>query len=232
MRWERRSPPIEQGEISPLALKRATQRTALAMLTPKRLAAALRDMPPSTAPTTRSRRSTESAIPAASCARRQSSSRSKLIRESIPRFNSLGDRSSARRHEFEEWDIKLNSARSVAEIMIVESRAAASYWRNFRDAGLRERKNGNLPRSSLRFAQRNKGAAFLGNQHASHPINAMLNYCYIVEAGRLAKALAAQGLCLSIGYLHSDKKGRNSLVWDAIEPLRPVIDAEVFEFIE
>src|SRR5271168_3836578 len=94
MRWERRSPPIEQGEIPPVALKRATQRTALAMLTPKRLAAALRDMPPSTVPTTRSRRSTESAIPAASCARRQSSSRSKLIRESIPRFNSLGDRSS------------------------------------------------------------------------------------------------------------------------------------------
>jgi CRISPR-associated protein Cas1 len=137
----------------------------------------------------------------------------------------------ARRQEFEEWNIKLNSARSVAEIMIVESRAAASYWRTFRDAGLRERKNGNLPRSWLRFAQRNKGAAFLGNQHASHPINAILNYAYIVEAGRLAKALAANGLCLSIGYLHSDKKGRNSLVWDAIEPLRPAIDAKVFEFV-
>jgi hypothetical protein len=89
----------------------------------------------------------------------------------------------ARKREFEEWDSKLNSARSVAEIMIVESRAAASYWRTFRDAGLRERKNGNLPRSWLRFAQRNKGASFLGNQHASHPINAMLNYAYIVEAG-------------------------------------------------
>ena len=138
----------------------------------------------------------------------------------------------AREREFGEWDIKLKSARSVAEIMIVESRAAASYWRTFRDAGLRERKNGNLPRSWLRFAQRNKGAAFLGNQHASHPINAMLNYAYIVEAGRLAKALAANGLCLSIGYLHSDKKGRNSLVWDAIEPLRPSIDAKVFAFIE
>jgi CRISP-associated protein Cas1 len=138
----------------------------------------------------------------------------------------------ARRHELEEWDIKLNSARSVPEIMIVESRAAASYWRTFRDVGLRERKNGNLPRSWLRFAQRNKGAAFLGNQHASHPINAMLNYAYIVEAGRLAKALGARGLCLSIGYLHSDKKGRNSLVWDAIEPIRPAIDAKVFAFIE
>jgi hypothetical protein len=40
----------------------------------------------------------------------------------------------------------------------------------------------------------------------------MLNYCYVVEAGRFAKALAAQGLALPIGYLHSDKKGRNSLV--------------------
>jgi CRISP-associated protein Cas1 len=138
----------------------------------------------------------------------------------------------ARNRELKQWDIKLYSARSVAEIINVESRAAASYWRTFRDAGLRERKNGNLPRSWLRFAQRNKGAAFLGNQHASHPINAMLNYCYIVEAGRLAKALAAQGLWLSIGFLHSDKKGRNSLVWDAIEPLRPEIDAKVFAFVE
>jgi hypothetical protein len=41
----------------------------------------------------------------------------------------------ARKREFEEWDIKLKSAHSVAEIMIVESRAAASYWRCFRDAG-------------------------------------------------------------------------------------------------
>src|SRR3984885_14435352 len=60
----------------------------------------------------------------------------------------------------------------------------------------------------------------------------MLNYAYIVEAGRLAKALAAQGLALPIGYLHSDKKDRNSLVWDAIEPLRPSIDAKVFAFVE
>src|SRR5208282_1216112 len=117
-----------------------------------------------------------------------------------------------RGRDFAEWEVKLKSAKSVAEIMMIESHAAGAYWRTFRDVGLRERKNGNLPRSWLRFAQRNKGAAFLGNQHASHPINAMLNYCYIVEAGRLAKALAAQGLCLSIGYLHSDKKGRNSLV--------------------
>jgi CRISPR/Cas system-associated endonuclease Cas1 len=115
--------------------------------------------------------------------------------------------------------------------MMVESHAAAAYWRTFRDAGLRERKGGNLPRSWLRFANRKKGAQFLGPKHAAHPINAMLNYCYVVEAGRLAKALAAHGLALPIGYLHSDKKGRNSLVWDAIEPLRPSIDSRVFAFV-
>jgi hypothetical protein len=38
-------------------------------------------------------------------------------------------------------------------------------------------------------------------------------------------------LALPIGFLHADKKGRNSLVWDAIEPLRPAIDERVFTFI-
>ena len=138
----------------------------------------------------------------------------------------------ARLRAAQEWEAKLQTARCVAEIMVVEGRAAAAYWRCFQDAGLRERKNGNLPRSWMRSAQRGKGNAFFGPKNAAHPINAMLNYCYVVEAGRLATALAAQGLALPIGYLHSDKKGRNSLVWDAIEPLRPSIDAKVFAFVE
>jgi CRISPR/Cas system-associated endonuclease Cas1 len=131
-----------------------------------------------------------------------------------------------------KWSLSLERARSVSEIVTIEARIAVSYWRAFRDFGLRERRNGNLPRSWLRFANRQKGARFLGARHASHPINAMLNYAYVVEAGRLARALTAIGLALPIGFLHSDKKGRNSLVWDAIEPLRPEIDARVFKFIE
>ena len=127
--------------------------------------------------------------------------------------------------------VQLDSTDSVAQIVAIEAWAAANYWRAFKDTGLREAKGGNLPRSWLRFANRQKGAGFLGSKHASHPINAMLNYAYVVEAGRLAKALAARGLALPIGFLHADKKGRNSLVWDAIEPLRPAIDERVFAFI-
>src|SRR5580700_4841576 len=64
------------------------------MLTPKRLAAALRDSPPkTTASTTRLRRSSESAIPAASFARPGSSIRTQAIRESPSRFRPFGYRS-------------------------------------------------------------------------------------------------------------------------------------------
>jgi CRISP-associated protein Cas1 len=131
-----------------------------------------------------------------------------------------------------QWQARIAATRCVAELLIVEAKAAADYWRAFADRGLREAKGGNLPRTWLRFANRQKGAGFLGSKNASHPINAMLNYAYVVEAGRIAKALAARGLALQIGYLHSDKTGRNSLVWDAIEPLRPMIDAKVFRYIE
>ena len=126
---------------------------------------------------------------------------------------------------------ELERARGVAEIVMIEARAGGVYWRSWRDAGLIPRRGADLPRSWTRFANRNKGAEFLGNKHASHPINAMLNYCTVVEAGRLARALTAKGMALQVGFLHSDKHGRNSLVWDCIEPLRARINANVFRFI-
>jgi CRISPR/Cas system-associated endonuclease Cas1 len=95
-----------------------------------------------------------------------------------------------------KWSLSLERTQSVPEIVTIEARIAASYWRAFRHLGLRERKGGNLPRSWLRFANRQKGARFLGARHASHPINAMLNYAYVVEAGRLARPLTAIGLAL------------------------------------
>ena len=140
-------------------------------------------------------------------------------------------RDSARCSTIARCEAKLVAARSVAEIVVIEAKAASVYWRSCRDLGLIARRGGNLPRTWRRFANRNKGAEFLGNKHASHPISAMINYCVVVEAGRLARALAGEGMALQIGFLHSDKHGRNSLVWDCIEPLRAKINARVFAFI-
>jgi CRISP-associated protein Cas1 len=129
------------------------------------------------------------------------------------------------------WRAKADAARSIPELVVIEARASAVYWRAFRDMGLREAKGGSLPRTWLRFAKRQKGGQFLGSKHAKHPVSAMLNYAYVVEAGRLARTLSAKGLALQIGYLHADKTGRNSLVWDAIEPIRPMITENVFKYI-
>jgi len=143
----------------------------------------------------------------------------------------LGPRREKRCFDVLRYEAKLNAAPSVAEIVMIEAKAANAYWRTWRDQGLIERKAGDLPRTWLRFAQRNKGARFLGNKHASHPLNAALNYCIVVEAGRLARALTAHGMILTIGYLHADRHGRNSLVWDCIEPLRAKIACRVFAYI-
>ncbi len=153
--------------------------------------------------------------------------RAKIVAEA----KGLGPRLAGRGFDVARYEAKLAAARSVAEIMVVEAKAAAVYWRSHRDLGLVERKGGNLPRTWMRFANRGKGAEFLGNKHASHPISAMINYCVVVEAGRLARALAGEGMALQIGFLHSDKHGRNSLVWDCIEPLRAKMNARVFDFI-
>ena len=134
------------------------------------------------------------------------------------------------------YAMKLNGARTVTEILLVEAYAATAYWTAYREAGLNPRKGARLARSWLRFAQRNKGSrAFReaggGPRSATHPISAALNYSYVVEAGRLARALATRGLNLELGFLHAPKRGRASLVWDAIEWLRPTIDAQVFAFV-
>ena len=59
---ERRSPPSGPGATDPASRTSAAQRTALAALTPKRTAAARQDDPAATAATTRSRKSTDSAL--------------------------------------------------------------------------------------------------------------------------------------------------------------------------
>ena len=178
-------------------------------------------------------RDTGPALIRAQCAADQVQVAREIVRVKIAAdANGLGPRVTARDLSIiARCKARLEAARSVAEIVVVEAKAASVYWRSWRDLGLIPRRGHDLPQSWRRFANRNKGAEFLGNKHASHPISAMINYCVVVEAGRLARALAGLGLALQIGFLHSDKHGRNSLVWDTIEPLRARINARVFAFV-
>ena len=69
------------------------------------------------------------------------------------------------------------------------------------------------------------------NRHATHPVNAMLNYAYAVLESQVRLATVSQGLDPAIGYLHACRPGRTALVYDLMEPLRPQVDRLVLRFL-
>jgi CRISPR-associated endonuclease Cas1 len=66
---------------------------------------------------------------------------------------------------------------------------------------------------------------------ATDPVNALLNYGYrLVEAeGRIA--CLAVGLDPGLGVLHVDMRGRDSMVLDVMEAVRPMVDRYVLDLI-
>jgi CRISPR-associated protein Cas1 len=69
------------------------------------------------------------------------------------------------------------------------------------------------------------------NRHATHPVNAMLNYTYAVLESLVRIATVAHGFDPTIGYLHVYRPGRVASVYDLMEPLRPRVDRSVLEFV-
>jgi CRISP-associated protein Cas1 len=69
------------------------------------------------------------------------------------------------------------------------------------------------------------------NRDASHPVNAILNYAYAVLESYIRIQIISHGYDPTIGYLHAFEKYRAALVCDLMEPLRPVVDRTVLEFV-
>ncbi|MDK2986746.1 MAG: CRISP-associated protein Cas1 [Clostridia bacterium] len=68
---------------------------------------------------------------------------------------------------------------------------------------------------------------FPGREHrpANHSVNAALNYGYAILASKIEKCLLLAGLEIFGGFLHVDRPGKKSLVYDFIEEFRqPVVD--------
>ncbi|HEV2459904.1 MAG TPA: CRISPR-associated endonuclease Cas1 [Ktedonobacterales bacterium] len=81
---------------------------------------------------------------------------------------------------------------------------------------------------------RERTSPLAGNRNARHavdPANAILNYAYGCLESQARQALTASGFDLSCGFLHSDKAGRDSLVYDLMECERGAVDSLVLDFI-
>jgi CRISPR-associated endonuclease Cas1 len=68
------------------------------------------------------------------------------------------------------------------------------------------------------------------NRNAMHPLNAMLNYGLAVLESQVRMAVVAAGLDPTIGYFHGRYGGKQTLVLDLMEPMRPLVDRAVLGF--
>jgi CRISPR-associated protein Cas1 len=68
-------------------------------------------------------------------------------------------------------------------------------------------------------------------RHAVGPANAILNYAYAALEIQTRACLASRGFDLACGYLHNDKPGRGSLVYDLMECERGAVDGLVLDFL-
>lgn len=126
-----------------------------------------------------------------------------------------------------------NPPASVGALLNVEAIAAAAYFRYWYTLSLRWKGLGRkpVPQEWLRIGTR-VGSSGKDNQFAVHPVNAILNYVYGVLENQVRAHVLTAGVDPTIGYIHSNlEEGRPSLVFDLMEPLRPVMDQRVLKFV-
>jgi len=86
-----------------------------------------------------------------------------------------------------------------------EAQAAARYWKCLLGDGFRRKRDGLPP-------------------------NGMLNYGYTVLRAAVARALCGSGLHPSFGLHHHNRYNAYPLADDVMEPFRPLVDYQVFQF--
>jgi CRISP-associated protein Cas1 len=127
----------------------------------------------------------------------------------------------------------LPEAQSIEEIRLIEARAAVAYFRLWttlpiRWKGVNARP---VPAEWLSIGLRSSAIGNT-NRHATHPANALLNYAFAGLESQVTVAIAKSGLDLESGVLHARRPGRPALTLDLMEPLRPVAEGKVADFMQ
>jgi CRISPR-associated endonuclease Cas1 len=127
----------------------------------------------------------------------------------------------------------LDRAASIDEIRVCEAQAAAIYWNAWSNVPIRLRGR-DLARVPATWARYDSRASVLTGapRAATNPVNALLNYVYALLESESRLALLAAGLDPTLGVLHADQRNRDSFALDAMEPVRPAVDAFVLDFLE
>jgi hypothetical protein len=66
---------------------------------------------------------------------------------------------------------------------------------------------------------------------AVNPANAILNYLYAILEAEARLAALSVGADPMLGFLHADRRSRDSLAFDLMEPVRPLVEAWVLDLL-
>lgn len=125
----------------------------------------------------------------------------------------------------------VHKARTIQRVRYVEARAALGYWKSLALTPLRfpAKQLARIPKHWHTLGGRRSPLSMNGRKGVT-PLNAMLNYCYAIAAAEARIACISAGCDPGLGFLHSDRVGRDSLALDVLEPIRPHVDAFVLDF--
>lgn len=140
------------------------------------------------------------------------------------------------RIQADKFEVENSPPKSIDALLGIEGRGANSYfsgwqgipinWKGISRRPIPDDWHLVGPRQSALGGKKGK------NKRASHPVNAMLNYAYAILENHVRTGIVANGYDPSIGYLHTHDPERHALVFDLMEPLRPVIDQEVLQLVQ
>lgn len=119
---------------------------------------------------------------------------------------------------------ELDSARDMVRLLATEAMAATAYWPLWQPLPLRFARREQTPEHWRTYGTRHSPLSGKPLKAAT-PGNAILNYLYAVAVGEMAIALTGAGLDPGMGIFHADQDRRTSLAYDAIEAIRPFVDA-------
>ena len=156
------------------------------------------------------------------------------LRHSFPRSVNLDQ--AIEQLESDNKQLWHNPPKTVAGLSGVEGKAAQIYFNAWRTAPIKWKGIDKypIPDDWHQIGRRmSKYETIRGsNRNATHPVNAMLNYAYAVLESRIRTHVSAAGLDPTIGVLHGQYRGKLGLVYDLMEPMRPVVDRQVLEFAQ
>jgi CRISP-associated protein Cas1 len=134
----------------------------------------------------------------------------------------------------EREGLKDNPPKTFNGLLGVEGRAAFSYFLAWQKVSIQWRgiNRRPIPKDWRQVGPRTSANGKVGvNRHASHPVNAILNYAYAILESHVRAEIAIRGYDPTIGYLHAHQKDRAALVFDLMEPLRPIVDRKIIETV-